>query len=117
MFPRHIKAKIVTRIRPVARILFGKLNNDYTDIMRKAEWKKVFEYCETLNAPEIKSIQDVKDKFQRWKQSLAQKIERKKKTGAPRGEDYDESELVITAIINENPCLQKSEVYTFHILI
>ena len=71
---------------------------------------KCMEYCKSISAPEITSWDDIKTKFGRWKQNLSNKIERRKKTGAPRADDFDEAELLISAIINENPCLQKCEV-------
>ena len=110
MYPLEQKVKILTRIRPVARFLFGKLNNEYTDSQRKHESKQLLEYCKSISAPEISSWDDIKTKFGRWKQNLSNKIERRKKTGAPRADNFDEAELIISAIINENPCLQKTEV-------
>ena len=117
MYPQVYKIQILNRIRPVSRILFGKLNKEFTDAKRKSEWANVLQYCKEIDAPEIKSVQDIKNKFTRWKQSLSQKIDRKSQTGAPRGDDLDESEIIITAIIKENPCLQKSQVCTFYIVI
>ena len=111
MYPLEKKVKILTRMRPVARFLFGKLkNNVNTDTQRKHESAQLLEYCKSISAPEITSWDDIKTKFGRWKQNLSNKIERRKKTGAPRADDFDEAELLISAIINENPCLHKTEV-------
>ena len=110
VYPIKFKVKITDRIRPVARILLGPITKEYTDAMKKDEWLKVKKYCDQIGAPGITSAADIKKKWSQWKQTLAQKIERKSKTGAAGEEDFNEAELTINAIIKENTCLQKTEV-------
>ena len=117
MYPLHFKIKILDRIRPVARLLFGPLNNEYTIDKKRDEFIKVVNYCKEIKAPQITSDVHIKNKWSQWKQDLSKKVERKSKTGAPRGEDFNEAELTINAIIKENPCLQKNEVYASTLLI
>ena len=113
MFPTDIKVRILLRIRPVNRILFGTLTPEYNIARRRNEWAKVLKYCqEEINAPDINSVSDIKTKFQSWKKALAQKVKRTKTTGSEGGQDFSEAERLLHAILNENPCTKRSQVQT-----
>ena len=108
-YPLEKKILILRRIRPVNRFLFGEPTGEFSIPRRREELLKVKDYCLEIGAPNIKSGEDVMTKYNRWKQALAEKVKRGKKTGSAGNQDFNEAERLIHAIINENPCTRNSK--------
>ena len=78
----------------------------------KKAWERLYHYCQEIDAPNVQCVQDVKDLFDSWKQSLTQKKKRKSTSGAGRGRAYTEADKILDNILRENSYHEKNTVGT-----
>ena len=114
-FPQDKKEKILHRMSLKNFNLFCATKKSPEAARRSSKaWEELFHYCQEIEAPHVQCVQDVKNLFESWKNSLNQKKKRKNSTGAGRQRDYYESDKILENLLNENPFHLKKTVGTAH---
>ena len=111
-FPQDKKVFILNYMRMHNFVLWGVKKNGHDFKKSKTKWEELYAYCQSIDAPYVQCVQEVRNLFDGWKHTFAQKVKRKSKSGAGPGREFTEADKILYHLLRENPYHNKDKVGT-----